>query len=200
METYNNFISQFEILDNPPKKEGFHRHHIVPECEQEKLHGQVVDNRQVYVTPAKHLWLHILYDKENGTNTSQFLVSITKKSKEYFDCFEKCLAYSYTFSKQHQRNRELNSGKNNGMYGTHRSGEDNPFYGQTHSEAQKAKWSKERRGRKLPEEWKSNMSKSHMGNQATKGMHWFTNGEENKVAFECPEGWWSGRTFKDKDI
>lgn len=200
METYSNYISQFEIFENPPKKKGFHRHHIVPEAEQKKLYGEVTDQRQIYVTPVQHLWCHILYDRENDTNTSLFLLNQVRAKKEDIDSLEKCLTYIDTFSKQHQRNRELNSGKNNGMYGTHRSGEDNPFYGQTHSEAQKAKWSKERRGRKLSEEWKSNMSKSHMGNQATKGMHWYTNGEDNKVSFECPEGWWSGRTTIKKVI
>ena len=39
-------------------------------------------------------------------------------------------------------------------------GKDNPFYGKHHSEEQKAKWSKQRKGRKLSEEWKKNIGKS----------------------------------------
>lgn len=36
----------------------------------------------------------------------------------------------------------------------------NPFYGKTHSDAQKAKWSKERTGRLLTDEWKANIAKT----------------------------------------
>lgn len=40
------------------------------------------------------------------------------------------------------------------------SGEKNPFYGKRHSIEQRQKWSKERKGRKLTEEWKQNISLS----------------------------------------
>lgn len=39
-------------------------------------------------------------------------------------------------------------------------GENNPFYGKTHSDEQKAKWSKERKGRKLECEWLENIRKA----------------------------------------
>ena len=39
-------------------------------------------------------------------------------------------------------------------------GEENPFYGKTHSAEQKEKWSKERRGRKLTPKWIENISKT----------------------------------------
>ena len=32
-----------------------------------------------------------------------------------------------------------------------------------------------------------------------KGTKWFTNGKENRMAYECPEGFWPGKTFK-KDL
>ena len=43
-----------------------------------------------------------------------------------------------------------------GMY----EGKNNPFYGKHHSSEQIEKWSKERKGRKLTEEWKRNIGKA----------------------------------------
>lgn len=40
------------------------------------------------------------------------------------------------------------------------NGEENPFYGKHHSPEQIEKWKKERKGRKLTEEWKQNISKT----------------------------------------
>lgn len=40
------------------------------------------------------------------------------------------------------------------------NGENNPFYGKRHSQAQIEKWKQERKGRKLTEEWKANISKT----------------------------------------
>lgn len=39
-------------------------------------------------------------------------------------------------------------------------GEDNPFYGKHHSREQIDKWKRERKGRKLSDEWKKNISKT----------------------------------------
>lgn len=44
-------------------------------------------------------------------------------------------------------------------------GENNPFYGKKHSEAQIEKWKKERKGRKLTDEWKINISKTRKRKQ-----------------------------------
>lgn len=200
METYNNFISHFEIFENPPKKEGFHRHHIVPECLQKKLYGQVIDNRQIYVTQAQHLWAHILYDREHSTNSANRLLTICGKPADYFDCWEKCLAYSYTLikkadigkkksaevvrtlevrkkqSESHKGERNScygRTGDKNPMYGVHRYGKEAPFYGQCHSEEYKRQQAERMRGK-----------------------HWFTNGIKNVFDFECPEGFWKGMTTK----
>lgn len=35
----------------------------------------------------------------------------------------------------------------------------------------------------------------HLGNKANKGMYWFTNGRDNVMSFECPEGFVKGRTL-----
>ena len=40
------------------------------------------------------------------------------------------------------------------------AGEKNPFYGKHHSQEQIEKWKRERKGRKLTDEWKANLSKT----------------------------------------
>ena len=38
------------------------------------------------------------------------------------------------------------------------------------------------------------------GKQFQKGEHWFTNGVKNVHSFECPDGFWEGRTPKRKPV
>ena len=45
----------------------------------------------------------------------------------------------------------------------------------------------------MPEETKKKIGAVKKGNTYTKGMHWFNNGEINKVCFECPDGFVPGR-------
>ena len=194
METYNNYISQFEILDNPSKKKGFERHHIVPEAEQIKMFGSVTDNRQIYVTTAQHLWCHILYDREHGTKTADWFLKLCGKPAEYFDCWEKCLAYSYTLSKK--------------MF-------------KCHSIQQREKWSIERRGVKLKEETRKKMSISRRGEKnpmygrtgelapcygrtgekhPNHDMHWWNDGHQEILCRDCPgEEWSRGRLTKKEN-
>lgn len=40
--------------------------------------------------------------------------------------------------------------------------------------------------------------KPQFGNTNTKGKTWYTNGVENKMCFEKPEGFWPGKTIKNK--
>ena len=54
-------------------------------------------------------------------------------------------------------------GKSNPMYGIRLCGELNGFYGKTHSEEQKRKWSNERKGVKHTEEWKRKISEIEQG-------------------------------------
>lgn len=195
------YISQFEVIENPSIKKGFHRHHIVPKSQQTEI-----DNRCVYLTPAQHLWAHILYDKENETNTSRQLVNKTHKKPDYFDCFEKCLDFAYIFSKEYQNNVLNNSGKNNA------------FYGQHHTEEARKRISESHIGKIASEETKNKMSESHKGEKApwygkhlteeakkklsnaNSGKHWYNNGTITIKVFDCPEGFVPGRLYKRKAI
>ena len=58
-----------------------------------------------------------------------------------------------------------------------------PMLGKRHSEESKKKMSEAQKGK-------------HIGNTASKGMHWYNNGKENKFCFECPDGFVPGRLQK----
>lgn len=75
------------------------------------------------------------------------------------------------------------SGENNPMYGKNRSGENNPFYGKHHTE-----------------EWRQKMYERMKGeNHPNFGKHFYTDGNKNIAAYECPEGFKPGKTiFKNK--
>lgn len=49
-------------------------------------------------------------------------------------------------------------------------GENNPFYGKHHSKEQREKWSEQRRGRKLTDEWKRNVSLSLCNRRKVKNV------------------------------
>ena len=62
-----------------------------------------------------------------------------------------------TFNYKHTKeDKAIMSQLKKGMF----KGEDNPFYGKHHTEEQKAKWSRERKGKKLSEEHKLKISKT----------------------------------------
>lgn len=62
--------------------------------------------------------------------------------------------------------------------------------------------SKASKGKKLSAEHCENISKSKKGNnnakgnKNTKGMHWYNNGIENKLTYDCPEGFVKGMLKK----
>ena len=204
--TYSEFVSQFQIYDNPPKKDGYDRHHIVPESEQVKMYGSVTDERQIYVSLSQHMYAHILYDREHDTNTAKMFLKLCGKSAEYFDCWEKCLAYSYTISKKREEGykksaevlktpevrkkmSDSHKGEKNHNYGQHLpeetrqkmsdslKGEKNPMHGQHHSEEAKRKMADAKKGKP----------------NCNRGRKYFNNGIKNVMSFECPEGFVPGR-------
>ena len=59
------------------------------------------------------------------------------------------------------------------------------------------KMSEAAKGKKFSDEHRRKLSESqkgkHIGNTATKGMHWYNNGKMNKLCYECPDGFVPGR-------
>lgn len=91
-----------------------------------------------------------------------------------------------------QEARERNLGMNNTMYG--RSGELHPNFGKDVSIETRAKISNAVRGCKHSEEARLRHSLAAKGNKAGQGLHWFTNGNDNVRARECPSGYHPGLT------
>lgn len=199
-ETYETFIGQFQVYDNPPWKKGYDRHHIVPESEQIKMYGSVTDNRQIYVTPAQHLWAHILYDREHGTKTAKRFLNLCGKSAEYFDCWEKCLAYSYTLRKKREEGIKKSSEACRTLEHRQKQSDSmreiwsNPERRQKQSDSMKGNING--KGHKCTDEWKRQQSERKKGNTYTKGRKWFNNSIISVMAFECPEGFVEGRLYQ----
>ena len=112
-----------------------------------------------------------------------------------------------------QKISEAMKGENHPMYGKHHSEESkkrigaahkgNKYHlGKHHSEESKKRIGEGNRGKhhsaesiqKISEAMKGN--KYALGNTATKGTHWYNNGEINIMAKECPDGFTPGRLRK----
>lgn len=70
------------------------------------------------------------------------------------------------------------------------AGSNNGMHGRKHSEHSRKKMSEALRGRHLSEEARRMMSIERTG------KHWFTDGEVNRFAKKCPEGFHRGRTCR----
>ena len=70
--------------------------------------------------------------------------------------------------------------------------------GKQASEETKKKLSEAHKGKKLSEETKRKMGEASKQRHNNLNRHYYTNGVVNKMAFECPEGFWLGYTRRKK--
>lgn len=82
---------------------------------------------------------------------------------KYYKCiipngYNMCEGGGKTIGFRHREESKKNMSVN--RKGKH-TGVDNHFFGKTHSDEQKAKWSEERRGRRLSKEWRDKLGKAH---------------------------------------
>nr|DAL08534.1 MAG TPA_asm: intron associated endonuclease [Caudoviricetes sp.] len=99
-----------------------------------------------------------------------------------------------------EANKGRLAGKNNPLYGVRRCGEDNPFYGKSHTEDTKEKIRNKRIGTHLTEETKQKISNATKGeNNPRYGK---TLEEETKIkiseALKGKETWMKGKTHTDE--
>jgi group I intron endonuclease len=129
------------------------------------------------------------YNKEHNFSYNKHLLSSIEKYG--LDSFDVDVEFDIAYSKEELDFKEdywiiyfdsINNGYNNRRGGANGSpcketllkmsitnkGENNPFYGKHHTKEQKIKWSKERKGRKLTDEWKGNLSKAQKGKRIGK--------------------------------
>lgn len=108
--------------------------------------------------------------------------------------------YKFSDETKHKMS-EARKGENNPMYGKHHSeetlikmrGENNSMYGKHHSDETKHKMSEAKKGENNP------IYDKYGEKHPNFGKHFYTDGNKNIVAYECPEGFRLGKTiFKNK--
>ena len=129
-----------------------------------------LDEREIF-------WISFFDSYNNGYNLTQGGDGMSK-------------GYKLSDETKHKMS-EAKKGENNPMYGKHHSeetlikmrGENNSMYGKHHSDETKQKISLRVQGENHP----------------NFGKHFYTDGNKNIVAYECPEGFRPGKTiFKNK--
>lgn len=152
----------------------YEAHHILPRS----LFPNWIKRKSnvVLLTAREHFFVH------------QLLLKIYPSSEMYaairfmsgIDRYKKFLS-----SREYERYRKL---------GPHNKGKkmDEDFRRKCRERQQKRKES----GYTVSAETRQKLSLISKGNHNTKGRVWYTNGVEDKMLFECPEGWWKGRSKK----
>lgn len=135
-QRYLKIVSLYKERNAPKQSFKTHSHHIFPKS----FGGGDEKANLVNVTYREHFILHhILYKAfPQSSMVTAFEFMCSNKSKKYvkFKVNSKIFdTLMQAFSKRQSENRK-------GKY----KGKDNPFFGKTHSDAQKEKWSKNRKG------------------------------------------------------
>lgn len=168
---YDDIIKKAKIENRKKSKDlYFEKHHIIPKC----ISGDDSLENLILLTGKEHFICHHLltkiYPDSNSLHTAFWLMCIytssnQKRIKPTSTTFETAKHNFATI--QSKRISEYNTlnpkkGELNGMYGIHRYGDENPFYGKTHSDEAKQKiglknsqtiWSIESK-QKLKDKWK----------------------------------------------
>lgn len=158
---------------------GNQKHHIVPQSVQRGKDGVVTDERVVFLSPAAHLYAHILYDIENGTYTSRYMRNVSGLSKKNLKeiTYEDCLIYNSLKeqSDQVKRGKPLTGEVKQKIAESHK--------GKKHSEETKQKMSEAKKGKPHPSPMEgkhhSKETKQRMS-EAKKGKKWYNNGVDSK--------------------
>ena len=159
------------------------------------------DRRLVDITTAELKALGMYYNRP-----ADELIFLTES--EHNNLHKK--GNTYRLGKPHTEESRIKMSK---AHKGKQAGENNPMYGKHHSDESKKKMSEAHKGKSLSEEHKKKLSEAHKGRQfsketryklsivkkgntATKGMHWYNNGQINKFCYECPDGFTPGRLRK----
>lgn len=148
----------------------FENHHIIPTC----IGGDDIEPNKVLLTAKEHFICHHLltkiYPDNNSLHTAFWLMCVYTSTNQ-----QRIKASSITFSIAKQkiseiaRNRRIEynkanprNGSKNGMFGTHRVGKENPFYGKTHSDKtkQQIKLTKKNNPKIFDETYRENLRRS----------------------------------------
>ena len=171
---FEKFCKDYENIENyeAAKKDnfkGWHCHHRL------ETHNSDGERRLVDISQKELIALGMYYHRPANE-----LIFLTSREHN---------AYNKGKPKSDETRRKMKGNKN--------------ALGYRHTDEAKNKIAEAMKGEKNPnygkrysEEHKKKLSEAHKGNTNTKGMHWYNNGKENKLCYECPDGFVPGRIKK----
>lgn len=146
------------------------RHHIDPTLKDRDpdRYKKYLPEDVIELTRSEHKKIHMAIAKANNDTKKYGHPHTDEERKAIGDRFR-----GVPKTKEHKRKlSESNKGKQD------QHGSNNPMYGKKHSEESKKKMS---------------ASSHHLKTKGSKGMHWYNNGTDNILAYDCPEGYIKGR-------